>query len=229
DAERSWTIHGPERVALIGRNGVGKTTLLRRLVDAASAPTDGAPGSGWITVPAADPASVPYSGSMAETAPATADLHGSVESILRTVPHTDRIGYLPQRIDGLDETATVVQNVAARAPEIPEKELRNRLARFLIRGAAMDRPVGALSGGERFRVALATLLLADPAPHLVVLDEPTNNLDLDTVDQVVQALRAYRGAVLIVSHDDAFLRRLDLDLTLELDAEGALAEVALGS
>jgi len=229
DAERSWTIQGPERVALIGRNGVGKTTLLRRLVDAASAPTDGAPGSGWITVPAADPASVPYSGSMAETAPATADLRGSVGSILRTVPHTDRIGYLPQRIDGLDETATVVQNVAARAPEIPEKELRNRLARFLIRGAAMDRPVGALSGGERFRVALATLLLADPAPHLVVLDEPTNNLDLDTVDQVVQALRAYRGAVLIVSHDDAFLRRLDLDLTLELDAEGALAEVALGS
>lgn len=230
DAERSWTIQGPERVALIGRNGVGKTTLLRRLVEGAdSAPVDGAPSSGWITVSTADPVSVPNSGSIAETATGTADSRGSAESVLRTVRHTDRIGYLPQRIDGLDETATVVENVAARAPEIPEKELRNRLARFLIRGAAMDRRVGALSGGERFRVALATLLLADPAPHLVVLDEPTNNLDLDTVDQVVQALRAYRGAVLIVSHDDAFLRRLDLDLTLELDAEGALTEVSLGS
>ncbi|MFD6698033.1 MULTISPECIES: ABC-F family ATP-binding cassette domain-containing protein [unclassified Microbacterium] len=230
DAERSWTIQGPERVALIGRNGVGKTTLLRRLVAAAdSTAADAAPSSGWITVPTEDPVSVPHSGSMAEPTPETADLRGSAESILRTVAHTDRIGYLPQRIDGLDETATVVENVAARAPEIPEKELRNRLARFLIRGAAMDRQVGALSGGERFRVALATLLLADPAPHLVVLDEPTNNLDLDTVDQVVQALRAYRGAVLIVSHDDAFLRRLDLDLTLELDAEGALSEVALGA
>jgi ATPase subunit of ABC transporter with duplicated ATPase domains len=116
--------------------------------------------------------------------------------------------------------------VTLAAPEIPEKELRNRLARFLIRGDATDRPVGTLSGGERFRTALATLLLADPAPHLVVLDEPTNNLDLDTVDQVVEALRAYRGAVLIVSHDDAFLGRLDLDLALELDTEGRLTEIA---
>ncbi|GAB3595390.1 ABC-F family ATP-binding cassette domain-containing protein [Microbacterium tumbae] len=139
--------------------------------------------------------------------------------------HTDRIGYLPQRVDGLDETRSVFENISDAAPSIPEKELRNRLARFLIRGGAVDRPVASLSGGERFRVALAKLLLADPAPHLVVLDEPTNNLDLDTVDQVVEALRAYRGAVLVVSHDDAFLERLDLDLALRIDAEGALSQV----
>src|SRR5699024_8163096 len=116
--------------------------------------------------------------------------------------------------------------IAKAAPSIPEKDLRNRLARFLIRGAAADRPVSSLSGGERFRIALAKLLLADPAPHLIVLDEPTNNLDLDTVDQLVEALRSYRGAVLIVSHDDAFLARLDIDLTLEIDAEGRLNEVS---
>ena len=71
----------------------------------------------------------------------------------------------------------------------------------------MDRAVATLSGGERFRVALAQLLLAEPPPQLLVLDEPTNNLDIDTVDRFVEALAAYRGAVLIVSHDDAFLAR----------------------
>ncbi|KJL25365.1 putative ABC transporter ATP-binding protein YheS [Microbacterium azadirachtae] len=237
DAERSWTIQGPERVALIGRNGVGKTTLLRRLVTGPhdepgpehAAGADAGPGypAGRADAGPGYPAGAEHRAG--ESAPAEAGSPVMAQDLLRCVAHTDRIGYLPQRIDGLDEHATVVENVAARAPEIPDKELRNRLARFLIRGAAMDREVGSLSGGERFRVALATLLLADPAPHLVVLDEPTNNLDLDTVDQVVQALRAYRGAVLIVSHDDAFLRRLDLDLTLELDADGMLTEVDLGA
>nr|WP_201471193.1 ABC-F family ATP-binding cassette domain-containing protein [Microbacterium hydrocarbonoxydans] len=144
---------------------------------------------------------------------------------LTTTALTDRIGYLPQRVDGLDDDLSVFENIADAAPQVPEKELRNRLARFLIRGATAERPVSALSGGERFRVALATLLLSDPAPHLVVLDEPTNNLDIDTVDQLVEALRAYRGAVLVVSHDDAFLARLDLDLTLEIQPDGSITAV----
>ena len=212
DHERAWVIQGPERVALIGRNGAGKTTLLERLIAAG----------------------VHDSGEMTPVRPQGREGSGSETEVLRSVrpalhaeAHTDLIGYLPQRVDGLDERRSVFENIAAAAPHVPEKELRNRLARFLIRGATAERPVAALSGGERFRVALAKLLLADPAPHLVVLDEPTNNLDLDTVDQLVEALRAYRGAVLIVSHDDAFLRRLDLDLTLEIDAEGALQEVSL--
>ena len=89
--------------------------------------------------------------------------------------------------------------------------------------------VAALSGGERFRVALARLLLADPPPQLLVLDEPTNNLDLTSLDQLVEALRAYRGAVLVVSHDHPFLHRLDLDTVIELDAAGRLRDAELGT
>ena len=209
DGERSWIIQGPERVALIGRNGAGKTTLLERLV------VSGVHNSGETA---------PDGPQEPEGVGSGAEALSSAHPTLHAEAHTDQIGYLPQRVDGLDEERSVFENIAEAAPQVPEKELRNRLARFLIRGATADRPVAALSGGERFRVALAKLLLADPPPHLVVLDEPTNNLDLDTVDQLVEALRAYRGAVLVVSHDDAFLRRLDLDLTLEIDGEGALQE-----
>ena len=122
------------------------------------------------------------------------------------------------------DTASVLENLRDAAPHATDSDLRNRLARFLIRGETALRPVSALSGGERFRVALARVLLADPPPQLLVLDEPTNNLDLDTVDQLVDALAAYRGAVLVVSHDDAFLDRLGLDLRLDLQRDGTLVE-----
>ncbi|APH45862.1 ABC transporter [Microbacterium sp. 1.5R] len=206
DGERSWIIQGPDRVALIGRNGAGKTTLLERLVADVGHDSGEAP---------------PLDADRPDPSGDGAGLRSSGARLVATAL-TDRIGYLPQRVDGLDENRSVFENIADAAPQVPEKELRNRLARFLIRGATAERHVAALSGGERFRVALAKLLLSDPAPHLVVLDEPTNNLDIDTVDQLVEALRAYRGAVLVVSHDDAFLARLDLGLTLEIDVDGSL-------
>jgi ATPase subunit of ABC transporter with duplicated ATPase domains len=104
--------------------------------------------------------------------------------------------------------------------------VRHQLARFQLRGEAVDRPVGTLSGGERFRVALARVLLASPPPQLLVLDEPTNNLDGRTVDQFVSALAGYRGALLVVSHDDALLGRLDLTRILALDTDGTLLDGA---
>ena len=196
-------IQGPERVALVGANGVGKTRLLELLV-AGVHNSGNPPGS----------AGFPLRG---------ADAGADCRSCVRTELHTDRIGYLPQRVDGLDDDASVLAVVQQAAPDVPTGDLRNRLARFLIRGDAVGRPVGTLSGGERFRVALARLLLAEPPAQLLVLDEPTNNLDLDTVDRLVEALAAYRGAVLVVSHDRAFLGRISIDLTLTLTPEGLAA------
>jgi ATPase subunit of ABC transporter with duplicated ATPase domains len=145
-----------------------------------------------------------------------------VQALLRAVPV--RAGYLPQRIV-LDDDATVLDLVRRGAPEVPLPTLRNRLARLLIRGAMVDRPVRSLSGGERFRVAFASLVLADPPPDLLVLDEPTNDLDIPSVDQLVQALAGFRGALLVVSHHRRFLGRLDLDVVLHLGPDGTLTQI----
>ncbi|TYK42877.1 ABC-F family ATP-binding cassette domain-containing protein [Actinomadura decatromicini] len=136
----------------------------------------------------------------------------------------DGVRYLPQRLDVLDDGLSVFENVRAQAPSATPAEVRNGLARFLFRGARADRPAGTLSGGERFRAVLASLLLAEPAPRLLLLDEPTNNLDMASAAQLSQALAAYEGAMVVVSHDVPFLRTLALTRWLRMDRETGLTE-----
>ncbi|MEU2721307.1 ABC-F family ATP-binding cassette domain-containing protein [Streptomyces smyrnaeus] len=127
--------------------------------------------------------------------------------------------YLPQRLDVLDDALSLVENVAALAPEATNQQIRSRLARFLFRGRHADRAVGTLSGGERFRATLAAVMLTEPGPQLLLLDEPTNNLDLSSVRQLREALAAYEGALIVASHDVPFLHELGITRWLELDGE----------
>ncbi|MCB8906075.1 MULTISPECIES: ABC-F family ATP-binding cassette domain-containing protein [unclassified Streptomyces] len=127
--------------------------------------------------------------------------------------------FLPQRLDVLDDGLSVVENVARFAPTATGNAIRARLARFLFRGARADQPVGTLSGGERFRATLAALLLAEPAPQLLMLDEPTNNLDMASVRKLTAALDAYEGALIVASHDVTFLESLGITRWLLLDGE----------
>ncbi|MFF8841302.1 ABC-F family ATP-binding cassette domain-containing protein [Streptomyces sp. NPDC015127] len=128
--------------------------------------------------------------------------------------------FLPQRLDLLDDDLSVVENVARFAPGATNNAIRAKLARFLFRGALADQPAGTLSGGERFRAALAALLLAEPAPQLLMLDEPTNNLDMASVRRLTAALESYEGALIVAGHDVSFLESIGATRRLLLDREG---------
>ena len=126
--------------------------------------------------------------------------------------------YIPQRIT-LDPQLTLLQSVQRANPGVSEQHLRDQLARLLFRRESVHHKTGELSGGERFRAAVAQVLLADPVPQLLMLDEPTNNLDISSVDWLVQALEAYTGALIVVSHDEDFCRRIRIDRTLNLSTK----------
>jgi ATPase subunit of ABC transporter with duplicated ATPase domains len=133
----------------------------------------------------------------------------------------DRVACLDQRAELLDEGRSVLDNCRARNPGLSETVCRLTLARFLFRTEDVHHLAGTLSGGERLRAALACVLTAVDPPQLLVLDEPTNHLDLASLANLEQALRQYTGALLVVSHDRAFLENVGVSRTVDLAPRSA--------
>lgn len=179
--EVSFSLVGPERVALSGANGSGKTTLFRLLTG-----------------------TLQPMGGMAR-------IHGST-------------AILDQHMSLLDPALSVRENYRLLNHDADENTCRAALARFLFRADAALQPVGTLSGGEILRAGLATVLGSPCPPQLLMLDEPTNHLDLRTIQALEAALIAYDGALLVISHDEAFLENIGVERTIRLTREDKAEE-----
>lgn len=123
--------------------------------------------------------------------------------------------YLDQRCARLDDNKTILENVRETAA-VDESEARNGLARFLFVREEVFKKAADLSGGERLRAALACGFLGNQKPELLVLDEPTNNLDLANVEFLENLVREFRGALLVISHDEVFLQNCGITAGLDL-------------
>ncbi len=173
----AFSVRRGEKLGIIGVNGIGKSTLLKEILNI-----------------------LPHDGIM--------KFNKNVKT-----------AYFDQESTNLNPHNTVIDELHDRFPAMLDGEIRNLLGQVRITGEDVFKPVSALSGGERARVCFALLMLEHA--NVMLLDEPTNHLDLPMKEVLEEALDAYTGTLLFVSHDRYFLKRLATQL-LELTPEGAV-------
>ena len=133
----------------------------------------------------------------------------------KVVPgHGLKLGYYAQEHETLDTTRTVLENMQSAAPQLTDTETRSVLGAFLFSGDDANKPAKVLSGGEKTRLALASLVVS--SANVLLLDEPTNNLDPASREEVLEAIRTYEGAIVLVTHDEGAVRALQPDRVLLL-------------
>ena len=128
--------------------------------------------------------------------------------------HGLKLGYYAQEHETLDTSRTVLQNMQSAAPHLTDTEARSVLGSFLFSGDDASKPAAVLSGGEKTRLALASLVVS--SANVLLLDEPTNNLDPASREEVLGAIRTYEGAIILVTHDEGAVRALEPDRVLLL-------------
>ncbi|MDA7799358.1 ATP-binding cassette domain-containing protein [Aquiluna sp.] len=128
--------------------------------------------------------------------------------------HGLKVGYFAQEHETLDVNKTVLQNMQDAAPGLPDTDARKVLGSFLFSGDDVSKPAGVLSGGEKTRLALASLVVS--SANVLLLDEPTNNLDPASREEILGALAGFKGAVVLVSHDVGAVQALNPERVLIL-------------
>lgn len=133
----------------------------------------------------------------------------------RVIPgHGLKVGYYAQEHETLDVSKSVLENMQRSAPQLNDTDCRKVLGSFLFSGDDVNKPAAVLSGGEKTRLALATLVVS--SANVLLLDEPTNNLDPASREEILNALNSFSGAVVLVSHDEGAVRALNADRVLIL-------------
>ena len=128
--------------------------------------------------------------------------------------HGLKIGYYAQEHETLDTDRTVLENMQSAAPQLTDTDARSVLGAFLFSGDDAHKPAKVLSGGEKTRLALASLVVS--SANVLLLDEPTNNLDPASREEVLAAIRSYEGAIILVTHDEGAVHALSPDRVLIL-------------